>query len=382
MRTLLLTLLVVGCAANDPQQQSTFPQQSVEQSGPPGGQIDPQYAYQGPPQGYAGPQYGAPQQPPPQYSVNSEAQPPQYDEQQGDPDAQGAPDQEPSADPQDPNYVMGDVGDQEIDQTLAPYGQWEDDDGTQVWVPSTTAVGMDFMPYSSCGSWMWSDAGWNFNCDYNWGWLPFHYGRWGWFNNHWGWTRGYKWGPGWVDWRHGGGVVGWRPMAPGSGRFEVHDAHWSFVHENQLGTGHIAGHLTVGGAEGLHATHSVARLPTRGNYTPVASASVMRGRIQTQHEIHVNSANNVRSNSTSSAGAGVRSQQPTWQRSQGNTQSVRSYNNNNGGGAYRSTPSYHSSGPARVYRGSSSSSSHSSSSHSSSGGHSSGGHSGGGGHHR
>jgi hypothetical protein len=384
MRTLLLALLVVGCAANDPQ-QSTFPQQpqSMEQSGPPGGQMDPQYAYQGPPQGYAGPQYGAPQQPQPQYSVNSQAQPPQYDEQQGDVAQGPGPDQgdEPSADPQDPNYVMGDVGDQEIDQTLAPYGQWEDDDGTQVWVPNTTTVGMDFMPYSSCGSWMWSDVGWNFNCDYAWGWLPFHYGRWGWFNNHWGWTRGYKWGPGWVDWRSGGGVVGWRPMAPGVGHFAMHDSHWSFVHENQLGAGHIAGHLTVGAAEGLHTTHSVAQLSTRGNYTPVASASLMRGRLQTQHDIHVNSANNVRS---TSANGGSRAQQPTWQRS-GGTQSVRSYNGggsyntSRSSGSYRSTPSYHSTGPARVYRGSSSSSSHSSSSSS----HSSGGHSsGGGGHHR
>jgi hypothetical protein len=178
-------------------------------------------------------------------------------------------------------------------------------------------------------------------------------------------------------------------MAPGAGRFEVHDSHWSFVHENQLGTGHIAGHLTVGGAEGLHATHAVARLPTRGNYTPVASASVMRGRMQTQHDIHVNSANNVRGTSAnnvrgnSSVNAGSRAEQPTWQRN-GGSQSVRAYNGGSrsytGGGAYRSTPSYHSNGPARVYRGSSSSSSHSSSSHSS-GGHS-GGHSGGGGHHR
>jgi hypothetical protein len=378
MRSLLLTLLVVGCAANDPQ-QTTFPQQSqpMEQSGPPGGQMDPQYAYQGPPQGYAGPQYGA-QQPRP--GVNDQAQQPQPgydDQQQGQPppdgDEQGAP--EPSLDPQDPNYVMGDVSDSEIDQTLAPYGNWEDDDGTQVWVPSTSAVGMDFMPYSSCGSWMWSDAGWNFNCDYGWGWLPFHYGRWGWFNNHWGWTRGYQWGPGWVDWRHGGGVVGWRPMAPGVGHFAMHDAHWSFVHENQLGSGHIAGHLTVGAAEGLHATHAVSTLPTRGNYTPVSSASVMRGRIQTQHDIRVNSAVHASQSATMRS----QQQQPTWQRSQSSSyrqpsQSVRSYN---GGGSYRSTPSYHSTGPARVYRGSSSSSSHSSSSSSHGSSHSSGG-----GHHR
>ena len=57
---------------------------------------------------YPPPQYGAPQQPPPQYSVNAEAQPLQDDGQQDDGDQQ-PPQGEPSADPNDPNYVMGDV---------------------------------------------------------------------------------------------------------------------------------------------------------------------------------------------------------------------------------------------------------------------------------
>src|SRR5580704_4822051 len=327
LRMLIVSALVASCAANDPQ-QTTFPQQPVEQSGPPGGQMDPQYAYQGP-------QYGAPPSQPPSVNVNVEAQFDQTAPQQGDGEQPQQPDQsaEPSTDPQDPGYVMGDVDDSEIDQTLAPYGQWEDDDGQRVWVPDTTAVGMDFMPYDSAGSWVWSDAGWAFNCDYGWGWLPFHYGRWGWFHNHWGWVAGHQWGPGWVDWRRGNGLVGWRPMAPGAGRFEMHDAHWNFVHENQLGVGHIAGHLTVSAAEGLRGTQGVARLPTRGNYAPVASASLMRGRLET-HDVHVNGG--VRSQSAIRSQSANRSQQQTYRPQQ--QQSYRA----------QQQPSYHA--PQQSYR--------------------------------
>ena len=358
--------------------------------------MDPQYQYNGP-------QEGAPQPDPqsvdPNTDVNAEAQSPETDPSQGmqpqDPNQdQDQAGEEPSGNPQDPGYVMGDVNDGEIDQTLDGYGQWEDDDGTRVWVPDTTQVGMDFMPYDTDGSWVWSDAGWAFTCGYSWGWLPFHYGRWGWFHNHWGWVPGHKWGAAWVDWRHGNGLVGWRPMGPGVRGAELHDSHWNFVHENALGAGHIAGHLTVPTVEGLRGTQGVAHLPTRGNYTPVASASIMRGRLGT-HSISVN--NGIRSQpgirSQSAFRNEQRANQPTWRQNQptyrGNQPTYRQP-------AYRPSPSFRSYGPsrsygpARAYRPSYSAPSRSYSNHSSYSSHSSfsshssggGGHSGGGGRHR
>src|SRR3569623_1147146 len=81
--------------------------------------------------------------------------------------------------PQDPGYTMGPVTDGEIDSTLGNYGDWgEDPDYGRVWRPYATVVGVDFTPYETCGSWAWTDWGYSFNCDWDWGWLPFHYGRW------------------------------------------------------------------------------------------------------------------------------------------------------------------------------------------------------------
>jgi hypothetical protein len=48
-----------------------------------------------------------------------------------------------------------------------------------------------------------------------WGWATYHYGRWGrdirlgWF-----WVPDTRFGPGWVDWRTGGGFVSWSPLPP------------------------------------------------------------------------------------------------------------------------------------------------------------------------
>ena len=68
---------------------------------------------------------------------------------------------------------MGSVTDTEIDATLQPYGEWiEDPDYGRVWRPYATAVGADFTPYETCGSWVWTTAGWSFQCDWDWGWLP------------------------------------------------------------------------------------------------------------------------------------------------------------------------------------------------------------------
>ena len=100
-----------------------------------------------------------------------------------------------------------------FDDALSPYGDWTDVDGTRVWHPAASAVGEDFQPYATNGQWVSSDYGWYFQSDYPWGWAPFHYGRWALDPNYgWIWIPGTVWAPAWVDWRSGGGYIGWAPL--------------------------------------------------------------------------------------------------------------------------------------------------------------------------
>ncbi|HKE13755.1 MAG TPA: DUF6600 domain-containing protein, partial [Kofleriaceae bacterium] len=115
---------------------------------------------------------------------------------------------------------------------LAPYGQWvESPEYGQVWVPSRRAVGPGFTPYATGGGWVYSDNGWMFASDYSWGWAPFHYGRW-YREPRWGWVwvPGSVWAPAWVDWRFGGGVIGWAPLPP-----RHHRTAWVFCRAGDIG---------------------------------------------------------------------------------------------------------------------------------------------------
>jgi hypothetical protein len=106
---------------------------------------------------------------------------------------------------------------QQFEATLSPYGRWVNDPNYgQVWVPSPEVVGSDFSPYETGGQWVASDDyGFTWVSDWDWGWAPFHYGRWCSLDGYgWGWIPGTIWGPAWVNWRYGGGYVGWAPMGP------------------------------------------------------------------------------------------------------------------------------------------------------------------------
>jgi hypothetical protein len=103
-----------------------------------------------------------------------------------------------------------------FDNTLAPYGDWVAVGRFgRAWRPYRSVVGIDFRPYLSGGHWVYTDYGWTFESDYEWGWAPFHYGRW-FLDDYYGWVwvPDTVWGPAWVDWRFGGGYVGWVPLAP------------------------------------------------------------------------------------------------------------------------------------------------------------------------
>jgi len=85
----------------------------------------------------------------------------------------------------------------------------------RVWHPYDSIVGAGFQPYSTHGHWVYTDAGWAWASDYDWGWAPFHYGRW-WIDSLYGWVwlPGSTWAPAWVSWRYGGGYAGWAPLTP------------------------------------------------------------------------------------------------------------------------------------------------------------------------
>src|SRR5262245_16546358 len=312
----LLGILALGAcyAEAAPAVQYTTPEPTMV-AGPPGGAMD-RPAYAG--------QYQDPNM---------------YSQAPVDPNAGGAPgqpynDQDPNAPvdpysqqaaPMDPNATMGSVDDNEINQTLAPYGSWQEVDGYgRVWRPNATVVGVDFTPYETAGSWVYTDYGWTYSCDWGWGWLPFHYGYWDWFDGYWGWIPGYTWGPAWVDWRYGNGYVGWRPSRPPVRDHRhhggEHPSHWRFTAANDLGKAHIKSHLFNNPAEGLRATTPTTHPPLRGN--PVHASAVMQGRL-TSPAFHtsrsIGSRGNPRVDAYGHPAVGVnrpayrQNEQPTWQ---------------------------------------------------------------------
>lgn len=321
----LIAMTAAACMPQTASAQPGFPQ-PVEVAGPPGGQMDPQDPYA--PQAQQG--EADPQQGPDGYQDPQQGQDPGY--AQGPDGQDGAQmsvdvDAQAQVDPQDPSVAMGDVNDQEIDQTLDGQGSWSDVDGYgRVWRPDATVVGADFTPYETGGSWVDTDAGWAFNCDdYGWGWLPFHYGRWGWFDGYWGWQPGHRYASAWVDWRHGGGYVGWRPQGPighGGHQLPAHDSHWRFTSEGDFARPHVRAHLYGNLAEGLRVTGTSAN-PGLRNQGQVHASALMRNRASARQSWRGGGATggNFRNepNRGGNSGQSFRGQsahdreQPTWQ---------------------------------------------------------------------
>lgn len=104
---------------------------------------------------------------------------------------------------------------------LAPYGQWVEVPGYGTcWYPvQAFAANADWRPYYDLGHWTYTENGWFWASDYNWGDIPFHYGRWiSTPQYRWLWVPDYTWGPAWVAWRHAeaDGFIGWAPLPFGA----------------------------------------------------------------------------------------------------------------------------------------------------------------------
>ena len=96
---------------------------------------------------------------------------------------------------------------------LSPYGDWYwlEPYG---WVWSPDSVSVRWRPYT-LGRWVYTDYGWTWDSEEEWGWAVFHYGRWLDLPYHgWVWVPGSDWGPAWVAWRYGGGWIAWAPLPP------------------------------------------------------------------------------------------------------------------------------------------------------------------------
>jgi uncharacterized protein DUF6600 len=103
---------------------------------------------------------------------------------------------------------------------LAPYGTWVNVGGVMYWHPDAAiAANPDWRPYYDMGQWVHTEDGLFWQSEYNWGDIPFHYGRWvrdpgqGWL-----WAPDYTWGPAWVFWRHAeaDASIGWAALPPGA----------------------------------------------------------------------------------------------------------------------------------------------------------------------
>ena len=100
---------------------------------------------------------------------------------------------------------------------LASQGRWfNDDDYGYVWQPNVAESGGNWRPYSD-GHWVWTDQGWFWQSNEEFGWATYHYGRWIMVaGTGWVWVPGDQWAPAWVSWRRteDDDYVGWAPLPP------------------------------------------------------------------------------------------------------------------------------------------------------------------------
>ncbi len=114
---------------------------------------------------------------------------------------------------------------------LSPHGEWlEREPYGRVWRPRSDVVGADFQPYATNGTWIYTDAGWSFASNWDWGWAVFHYGRWTTLAGlGWVWVPGTTWGPSWCEWRVSDDYVGWAPLPPAGYAPAIAVTAWTFV---------------------------------------------------------------------------------------------------------------------------------------------------------
>lgn len=129
-------------------------------------------------------------------------------------------------------------------------GNWvEVGDYGYCWQPNVAVSNTEWRPYAD-GYWAYTDVGWTWVSNEDFGWATYHYGRWARLENQgWVWVPGYEWGPAWVSWRTGGDYVGWAPLPPTRERvyegraitgrvdveFDIGPSYYNFVDVRYIG---------------------------------------------------------------------------------------------------------------------------------------------------
>src|SRR4029077_15915526 len=102
-------------------------------------------------------------------------------------------------------------------ERLQSEGHWFNDETYgYVWQPSEAQRDESWRPYTD-GHWAYTDRGWTWVSNENYGWATYHYGRWAKVRNvGWIWVPGNTWAPAWVSWRQteNSDYVGWAPLPP------------------------------------------------------------------------------------------------------------------------------------------------------------------------
>jgi probable HAF family extracellular repeat protein len=95
-------------------------------------------------------------------------------------------------------------------------GDWVESGGYGYCFHPRVARG-DWYPYRD-GHWVWTDRGWFWDSNEDFGWACYHYGRWALIAGvGWCWVPGHQWAPAWVCWRHSRQYCGWAPLPPDAG---------------------------------------------------------------------------------------------------------------------------------------------------------------------
>lgn len=166
------------------------------------------------------------------------------------------------------NLYVPDVSFQSFYDELSPYGEWiqlskeeiekdlkdgegqgislsgvQDEELLFIWKPS--AVEKNWKPYVN-GRWEYTDHGWLWASNYDWGWAAYHYGRWYHSKTYgWVWMPGYVWAPSWVAWKVTDDHIGWHPLSPAAkwkgedgitdSRLKFRDEDWVFIEKTKFG---------------------------------------------------------------------------------------------------------------------------------------------------
>jgi hypothetical protein len=114
---------------------------------------------------------------------------------------------------------------------LSPYGSWLQIPGISgyVWQPFIAEQDPRWRPYQR-GHWAYTDQGWTWISDEQFGWATYHYGRWEQLDGTgWVWMPGQEWAPAWVSWRSGDDYVGWAPLPPENGTVIAYDSGYDYA---------------------------------------------------------------------------------------------------------------------------------------------------------